>query len=202
MQEERIPKLIMEWTPTERRKRGRPRKTWIEGVQAAMATRNLEPDQWRNREEWNLVSGRRQQLLWNRIDGWMDGYLLQRPFLYYLRETVHCLQFTSLCTKLFKCTKVLHFVTVHMSVFYFLLDRKYLSDDVTGHYLSTWIIRFSCFVVNIIPAAKLYYIVLILDLWVPRRSCFRYVGYTGCFTTLGHNCRRWFPRFLWSEKFI
>jgi hypothetical protein len=30
---------------------------------AAMATRNLEPDQWRNREKWSLVSGRRQQLL-------------------------------------------------------------------------------------------------------------------------------------------
>ena len=25
---------------------------------------------------------------------------------------------------------------------------------------------------------------------------------TGCFTTLGHNCRRWFPRSLWSKKFI
>ena len=49
MTEDRIPKLIMEWTPIERRKRGRPRKTWIEGVQAAMATRNLEPDQWRKR---------------------------------------------------------------------------------------------------------------------------------------------------------
>jgi len=21
--------------------------------------------------------------------------------------------------------------------------------------------------------------------------------YTGCFTTLEHNCRRWFPRSLW-----
>ena len=28
--EERIPKLIMEWIPLERRKRGRPRKTWME----------------------------------------------------------------------------------------------------------------------------------------------------------------------------
>jgi IS5 family transposase len=27
MQEERLPKLIMEWIPGERRKRGRPRKT-------------------------------------------------------------------------------------------------------------------------------------------------------------------------------
>jgi len=26
--------------------------------------------------------------------------------------------------------------------------------------------------------------------------------YTGCFTTLGHNCRRWFPRPLWWKKFI
>jgi hypothetical protein len=29
MPEERIPKLIMEWIPLERRKRGRPRKTWM-----------------------------------------------------------------------------------------------------------------------------------------------------------------------------
>jgi hypothetical protein len=48
MSEERIPKLIMEWIPEERRKTGRPRKTWMERVQAAMTTRNLEPDQWRN----------------------------------------------------------------------------------------------------------------------------------------------------------
>jgi len=39
------------------------KKTWMEGVQAAMTTTNLEPDQWRNREEWRLVSGRRRQLL-------------------------------------------------------------------------------------------------------------------------------------------
>jgi hypothetical protein len=45
MPEEIIPKLIMGWVPEERRKRGRPRKTWMEGVQAAMTTRNLEPDQ-------------------------------------------------------------------------------------------------------------------------------------------------------------
>jgi hypothetical protein len=49
MPEERIPELIMEWIPRERTERGRPRKTWMEGVQAAMTARNLEPDQWRNR---------------------------------------------------------------------------------------------------------------------------------------------------------
>jgi len=58
----------MEWIPRERRKRGSPRKTWMEGVQAAMKTRNLEPDKWRNREEWHLVSGRRRQMLTNRTD--------------------------------------------------------------------------------------------------------------------------------------
>jgi hypothetical protein len=42
MQDERQPKLIMEWIPGERRKRGRPRKTWIEGARAAMKTRRLK----------------------------------------------------------------------------------------------------------------------------------------------------------------
>jgi hypothetical protein len=51
MAEDRIPKLVMDWIPLERRTRGRPRKTWMEGVKAAMTTRNLEPVQWRNREE-------------------------------------------------------------------------------------------------------------------------------------------------------
>jgi hypothetical protein len=44
----------------------------MEGVQAAMTTINLEPDQWRNRDEWRLVFGRRRQLY---IDGWMDGWI-------------------------------------------------------------------------------------------------------------------------------
>jgi hypothetical protein len=67
MPEERIPKLIMEWI-LERRKRGRPWKTWMEGLQAAMTKRNLEPDQWRNREKWRLVSRRQRQLLKYWID--------------------------------------------------------------------------------------------------------------------------------------
>jgi hypothetical protein len=62
MQEERLPKLIMEWIPGKRRKRGCPRKTWLEGVRAAMKTKHLEADQWLNRKEWCLGSGRRRQL--------------------------------------------------------------------------------------------------------------------------------------------
>jgi len=62
MPEDGIPKLLMDWIPWERRKRGCPKKMWMEGVQAAMTTRKLEPDQRRNREEWCLVSRKRQQL--------------------------------------------------------------------------------------------------------------------------------------------
>ena len=47
MPEESTRKLIMKWIPRERRRTGRTRKTWMEGVQAAMTTRNLEPNQWR-----------------------------------------------------------------------------------------------------------------------------------------------------------
>jgi hypothetical protein len=39
MPKERIPKLIMELIPQERRKRGRPKKKWLVGVQADMTTR-------------------------------------------------------------------------------------------------------------------------------------------------------------------
>jgi hypothetical protein len=59
MPEERIPKLILEWVPEERRKRECPRKTWMEGVHAAMTARNIEQYQWRNKMEWRLVSRRR-----------------------------------------------------------------------------------------------------------------------------------------------
>jgi hypothetical protein len=52
MPEEIITKLIMDWIPRERRKRGHPKRTWMEGVQAVITTRNLKPDQWRNREKW------------------------------------------------------------------------------------------------------------------------------------------------------
>ena len=44
-------------------KEKRTSKKTTEGLQAAMTTRNLEPDRCRNREEWCLVSGRRRQLL-------------------------------------------------------------------------------------------------------------------------------------------
>ena len=38
-------------------------KPWIEGVQAAMTTRNLEPDQWRNKRNGFLFPEDSGQLL-------------------------------------------------------------------------------------------------------------------------------------------
>ena len=68
-----------------RRKRGGPRKTWLEGVQAAMTTRNLELDQWRNREEWRLVSGRQRQLL--NLRRLMSYIYMEHPLLMFLDHT-------------------------------------------------------------------------------------------------------------------
>ena len=35
---------------------------------------------------------------------------------------------------------------------------------------------------------------------IQEESCLRTDVYTRCFTTLRHNCRRWFPTSLWSKK--
>ena len=60
--EQRLPKLIMELIPIERKKKGRPNKTWMEGVQESMTVRGLEADEWMDREEWRLVSGRQRKM--------------------------------------------------------------------------------------------------------------------------------------------
>jgi hypothetical protein len=44
-------------TTGEKEKRTSKKKTCMEGVQAAMTARNLEPNQWSNMEEWFLVDG-------------------------------------------------------------------------------------------------------------------------------------------------
>ena len=62
MPEQRLPKLIMEWIPIERKKKGRSKKTWMEGVQEAMTVRGLEADQWMNREELRLVTERQRKM--------------------------------------------------------------------------------------------------------------------------------------------
>ena len=61
MDEERIPKKVLEWIPLERRKRGRPRRSWMEEVNEAMSFRNLEiVDVW-DRETWEVGTEKLRQ---------------------------------------------------------------------------------------------------------------------------------------------
>lgn len=58
----RIPKQIMQWKPGGRRKRGRPRRSWISGVDEEIKDRGLEDTDWNDRESWRSGIGRRRTL--------------------------------------------------------------------------------------------------------------------------------------------
>ncbi|XP_030753594.1 uncharacterized protein LOC115880517 [Sitophilus oryzae] len=62
MREDQIPKKVLKWIPSERRKKGRPKATWIGGIHKAMSERNLHPGDWENRKGWQLGTGRRRTL--------------------------------------------------------------------------------------------------------------------------------------------
>lgn len=62
MTDERWPKRVLKWVPTERQKRGRPRLAWQQGVQEAMTAREMPDDLWSNREAWRLRAEKRRQL--------------------------------------------------------------------------------------------------------------------------------------------
>jgi len=61
MPEERLPKQIFKYTPQGRRKRGRPRRSWREGIDKELRERGVEEDLWMDREEWRLEIGRRRR---------------------------------------------------------------------------------------------------------------------------------------------
>jgi hypothetical protein len=71
MPEDRILKLVRNWIPSDKRKRGRPRKTWMEGVQAAMTIRDLKRNHLKKQGEMAfgfLKTATAVQLLQNSID--------------------------------------------------------------------------------------------------------------------------------------
>jgi hypothetical protein len=41
MAEEKLPKIALKWLPKQQRARGRPKKTWMEGIRKAINERNL-----------------------------------------------------------------------------------------------------------------------------------------------------------------
>ena len=63
MEEDRLPKQVLKWTPHGRRRRGRPRRSWREGIDKEMEEREIPVDLWRDREGWRLGVGRRRRTL-------------------------------------------------------------------------------------------------------------------------------------------
>jgi hypothetical protein len=52
MEEGRLPKQVMKWSPPRRRKRGRPKLTREEGIRGQMEEKGLEEEDWNDRDEW------------------------------------------------------------------------------------------------------------------------------------------------------
>lgn len=62
MEENRWPKKALDYTPPNKRKRGRPPATWINGVMATMRDRAIDEDAWRDKKIWRSKCGMRQKL--------------------------------------------------------------------------------------------------------------------------------------------
>ena len=52
MEERRLPKEVMEWRPSGRRKRGRPKLTWAEAIRGLMGEKGLMEEDWNDRGNW------------------------------------------------------------------------------------------------------------------------------------------------------
>ena len=66
MPERRLPKIVLKWMPKQKTARGRPKKSWIEGIKKAMNEINLNEGQWEDRKQWSLGVGQRRTPFWNR----------------------------------------------------------------------------------------------------------------------------------------
>ena len=52
MDEGRWPRKVMKWRPLGRRKRGRPKLTWAEGIRGLMGKKGLIEEDWNDRSNW------------------------------------------------------------------------------------------------------------------------------------------------------
>jgi hypothetical protein len=53
----------MKWRPSGRRKRGRPKLTWAEGIRGLMGEKGLMEGDWNDRSKWRniiIATGRRK----------------------------------------------------------------------------------------------------------------------------------------------
>ena len=52
MDEGRLPKEVMKWRQPGRRKRGRPKLTWAEGIKGLMGEKGLMEEDWNDGSNW------------------------------------------------------------------------------------------------------------------------------------------------------
>ena len=52
MEEWRLPKKVLKWRPSGRRKRGGPKLTWAEGIRGLMGEKGLLEEYWTDRSKW------------------------------------------------------------------------------------------------------------------------------------------------------
>jgi hypothetical protein len=52
MGEGRLPKEVLKWRLPGRRKRGRPKLNWTEGIRGMMEGKGLREEDWNDRSEW------------------------------------------------------------------------------------------------------------------------------------------------------
>ena len=48
----RLPKQVMKWSPPGRRKRGKPKATWAEGIRGLMGEKGLIEEDLNGRDKW------------------------------------------------------------------------------------------------------------------------------------------------------
>jgi hypothetical protein len=51
-EEERLPKEVIKWRPPGRRKRGRPKLNWAEGIRGLIGEKGLMEEDWNDRSKW------------------------------------------------------------------------------------------------------------------------------------------------------
>jgi hypothetical protein len=52
MEKLRLPKEVMKWRPPGRRKRGRPKLTWAEGISGLTGEKRIMEENWNDRRNW------------------------------------------------------------------------------------------------------------------------------------------------------
>jgi hypothetical protein len=58
----RLPSIMIHWKPEGRKQRGRPRRTWKDGIYTAMNEIDLRMGEWNSRRQWDMKVGRRRQM--------------------------------------------------------------------------------------------------------------------------------------------